>query len=51
MLSPNTFVATLMLLICLANVAAAEKPNFIVVLTDDQSWVGLTTPQSLHQVE
>ncbi len=40
MLSPNTFVATLMLLICLANVAAAEKPNFIVVLTDDQSWVG-----------
>lgn len=38
--SPNIFVATLILLVGLADVAAAEGPNFIVVLTDDQSWVG-----------
>ena len=38
--SPNTFVATLLLLVGLADVASAESPNFIVILTDDQSWVG-----------
>ena len=29
-----------LLLICLQNVNATNKPNLIVILTDDQSWVG-----------
>jgi hypothetical protein len=43
MLSPNTFMATLLLLVGLADVAAAKSPNFIVILTDDQSWVQSTS--------
>ncbi len=39
--APKILVATLLLLlICLHCVVASDKPNFIVILTDDQSWVG-----------
>ena len=40
MRSPEYVLAFLILLVGLADVVAASKPNFIVVLTDDQSWVG-----------
>jgi|GEM_PF-1760824 len=41
MRSFQTFLATWILaLLHLNAVDAADKPNFIVILTDDQSWVG-----------
>ena len=41
MCSPRILLSTfVLLLICLTRVEAADKPNFIVILTDDQSWVG-----------
>lgn len=36
----KTFSLTLIAILCFTFPVAADKPNFIVILTDDQSWVG-----------
>ncbi|MEM9280958.1 MAG: sulfatase [Verrucomicrobiota bacterium] len=38
--TPILLVGLLLLLAFLSSTAAAEKPNFVLILTDDQSWVG-----------
>ena len=36
----NNSLAALFLLLAFSPICSAESPNFIVILTDDQSWVG-----------
>ena len=38
--SINNSLATLFLFLAFSPICSAESPNFIVILTDDQSWVG-----------
>ncbi|MEM9366029.1 MAG: sulfatase [Planctomycetota bacterium] len=38
--SRSICIATLIMMVILSSSAAAKSPNFIVILTDDQSWVG-----------
>ena len=38
------------LLLTVAAVCAAEKPNFIFILTDDQGWSEISTPVDLSLI-